>query len=200
MYPFGFELQVTYRLEAERLQLEYRVQADAANPQPMPFSIGNHITFRAPLIDGPDEAADVQFETGLPTQLLTGADKAYRGDSRASPLRGRHALRDLPQRESASLSGTDADARLVVNDPSGLRVILSHRASAEPAAPVVRFNLWADMEQGFFSPEPWLGTQNSLNSGFGLIRLAAGEQWRWLISIEPTMPVPAITPAAEVRN
>ena len=45
-----------------------------------------------------------------------------------------------------------------------------------------------DTEEGFFSPEPWIGTQNALNSGAGLLRLEPGVEWRWRIEIEPSRP------------
>jgi galactose mutarotase-like enzyme len=71
-------------------------------------------------------------------------------------------------------------------DPSGLVLTLRHQASTEPTEPAIRFNLWTDTEEGFFSPEPWLGTQNALNNGAGLVHLAPGESWRWTIEIKPS--------------
>ena len=51
IYPFAFSLQVEYRLDDCGLQLRYRVAASADNERAMPFSIGNHITFRVPLVE-----------------------------------------------------------------------------------------------------------------------------------------------------
>ena len=68
---------------------------------------------------------------------------------------------------------------------SGLVLWLRHAASAEPEPPAIRFNLWADAGEGFFSPEPWIGTQNCLNTGAGAVRLEPGDEWRWRIEIMP---------------
>jgi len=195
-YPFAFVLQVTYRLEADHLRLDYQVTAGADNTGPMPFSIGNHVTFRAPLTAEGD-AADVAFETTQPVLLLTGEDKAFRGQTLPSPFTNRHALSELPRRSGVSLGGGTGPATLVVHDPSGLRITLSHEASAEPAPPAARFTLWADTEDGFFSPEPWVGTQNSLNSGAGLVRLAPGQRWTWSVVIIPSWPAPTLHPVSE---
>lgn len=183
-YPFGFLLQVEYRLDAEKLSLIYRVSSDAANTQRMPFSIGNHITFNAPLIAG-SKPGDVQFENDFPDRLVTGANKAFSGVVESSSFRGRHYLAELPRRKSVSLGGSPGVSGLTIHDPSGLWLRLAHRSSRLPEHPFIQFNLWADTVDGFFSPEPWVGTQNSLNTGAGLITLLPGERWEWIIDIIP---------------
>jgi galactose mutarotase-like enzyme len=189
-YPFGFRLQVEYRLDDEKLSLVYKLRADDANTGPMPFSIGNHITFNAPLING-GEADQVRFHSELPDMLLRKPDKTFSGEVVPSPYRGWHNLEVLPQRNAISLGGTAGPVELLILDPSGLQLRLRHQASDEPSEPAVYFNLWADSAKGFFSPEPWLGTQNSLNSGAGLVELMPGETWRWQIDIIPSQaPVP----------
>ena len=61
-YPFGFRLRATYELAERRLTITYAVTADSANSGPMPFSIGNHMTFRLPFLKGTDPG-DMLFET-----------------------------------------------------------------------------------------------------------------------------------------
>jgi galactose mutarotase-like enzyme len=46
------------------------------------------------------------------------------------------------------------------------------------------FNLWGNPREGYFSPEPWIGIQNSLNLDGGTIRLDPGANWTWLLFIE----------------
>ncbi len=185
-YPFDFEMQVEYRLDDEKLSLNYQVKSGAENRQDMPFSIGNHITFNAPLIAG-SEPGSLLFENDFPDRLVRGLDKTFSGKVEASPYRGRHRLDDLPRRNSVSLAGNPGIATLTMIDPSGLRVHLVHVASETPAQPAIQFNLWADTRDGFFSPEPWVGTQNSLNNGAGLITLAPGESWQWRVDIIPDL-------------
>lgn len=186
-YPFGFSLQVKYILDSEKLSLSYRVSAAGDNARPMPFSIGNHITFKAPLIPG-SKTGSLQFHNDFPLQLLRDGNGAFSGEVRPSTLGGWHAVSELPRRDAVSLGGRSGAAELLLRDPSGLHLRLVHRASSEPSEPAVRFNLWADADAGFFSPEPWLGTQNALNSGTGLILLNPGERWDWQIDIIPFRP------------
>jgi len=164
--------------------LFYRISADPGNDGDMPFSIGNHMTFNAPLIRGAN-STDLQFENDFPDQLLRSPDKTFSGIIEPSPYRGLHSLDELPRREAVALSGPPGRAQLTVHDPSGLRLQVVHEASQEPAEPVVRFNLWADSSKGFFSPEPWIGLQNSLNTGEGLVSLGPGETWQWQVDIIP---------------
>jgi galactose mutarotase-like enzyme len=185
-YPFAFELEVEYRLLKDRLSLLYRVTAGEGNSMAMPFSIGNHITFNAPLIEG-SKASQLEFENTFPNQLITGSDKAFAGEIIASPFRGRRSLSELPNRKAVSLGGIEGAAELTIHDPSGLQLKMVHESSLEAAEPSIQFNLWADTNAGFFSPEPWVGTQNSLNTGFGLVTLQPGESWRWKIDILPTV-------------
>lgn len=183
-YPFGFTLQVEYRLDNEKLRLLYRVDADPGNDRDMPFSIGNHITFRIPLIPG-SNPGDLRFENELPDLLLRGEDKAFSGVVEPSPYTGTHRLASLPHRQAVSLGIDSSVARFTMNDPSGLSLELVQKSQWLPSGPLIRFNLWADMEEGFFSPEPWVGTQNSLNTGAGLLQLRPGQSWEWTIDIIP---------------
>ena len=183
-YPFDFQLRVQYLLSTDRLLISYTVQAGPDNAGPMPFSIGNHVTFKAPLL-GTGEAADMRFRNDFPDYLVRAENRTFAGKVAPSSYRGEHSLSVLPKRRSVGLGGTSGAAELTVIDPSGLTLGIRHRATAEPEAPVIRFNLWADTEEGFFSPEPWLGTQNALNSGAGLVRLEPGDDWKWTIEIKP---------------
>jgi galactose mutarotase-like enzyme len=189
-YPFGFNFRVTYCLVAEKLSLEYTVSASADNTRSMPFAIGNHITFRAPLIEG-SQAGEQRFRTDLPDLLIRDANGAFAGEVVPSPYdEGWHPISKLPRRNAVSLGGRAGVAELALLDPSGLQLRLVHSASREPAEPAIRFNLWADTEDGFFSPEPWIGTQNALNTGAGIISLEPGETWTWTIDIIPSRATP----------
>ena len=188
-YPFAFELKVEYQLQEDRLHIEYTVIADAGNTGAVPFSMGNHITFNAPLMPG-SEPGQLSFHNQLPDMLLRDSNKTFSGQVVPSPFMGWHDVGALERRNAVSLGGRQGPAELLVLDPSGLQLRLVHRASSEPSEPAIRFNLWADTRDGFFSPEPWIGTQNSLNSGAGLVRLPPGETWTWEIDIIPSWATP----------
>lgn len=186
IYPFGFDLQVEYQLSEDRLSLIYRVKADSGNSAAMPFSIGNHITFNAPLVAG-SEASQLQFDNDFPDQLLRNKNKIFTGEVESSPFSGRQKLGDLPARQAVSLGGQKTLPEITIFDPSGLELQLIHQSSSQPADPSIQFNLWADEKAGFFSPEPWVGTQNSLNTSMGLISLLPSQSWQWQIDVIPRL-------------
>ena len=128
----------------------------------------------------------MQFLGKFPTGLQRDENGAFSGMTKPSPYRGWQDVAVLPHRSAVSLGGRSGPAELAVRDASGLQLRLLHRASREPVKPAIRFNLWADAKAGFFSPEPWLGTQNALNTGAGLILLEPGEHWQWQFDIIPS--------------
>ncbi len=71
-----------------------------------------------------------------------------------------------------------------MTDPAGLSVTLRHKATSLPEEPFLLFNLWGDAKNGHFSPEPWVGIQNSLNLEGRAIRLVPGARWVWELSVE----------------
>jgi len=182
-YPFGFRLELEHRVADGRVELRYRVAAAGDNESAMPFSIGNHITFNTPLVPGADPLAvelispsttEILKESGLPT-----------GETRPRSHADGIELGEFEVREAVSLTGYEGEPEVLLRDPAGLAIRLSHEASQVPEQPVVLFNLWGDAGDGFFSPEPWVGLQNSLVLGQGLVRLEPGEAFDWTVRIEP---------------
>ncbi len=57
MYPFGYLCTVEYVVQGGALELRYVVRAATDNSESMFFSIGNHITLLAPLLEGSDPMA-----------------------------------------------------------------------------------------------------------------------------------------------
>ncbi|WP_185962628.1 hypothetical protein [Thalassomonas sp. M1454] len=179
-YPFKFKLSVTYTLFTSHFEATYKVHADKSNTFAMPFSIGNHITFKAPLIAG-GKLQDFMFESFSQKQLVKDQQKFPTGAVINSPYLGKNKLADLPERQSVSLTQENNKPSIKLIDPSGLVLTLSHQASKLPENLTIQYNLWASIEQGFISPEPWVGSQNSLNSGLGLIKLKPSENWTWTL-------------------
>ncbi len=185
MYPFGFRCEVEYAVLSGRLELRYSVVASSGNSEPMFFSIGNHITFVAPLVAGGD-AAQMVLESPAATELLKTAYGIPTGEARpAAGFAGGLPLGEYPPLVPTSLADFPAgqDPHVVYRDPAGLAIRISHSASHVPESPVVQFNLWGDVRRGFFSPEPWIGLQNSLVSREGLVFLQPGEVFRWTVRI-----------------
>jgi len=182
-YPFGFHLSVEYELKGGALAISYRVHADAANRGEMPFSIGNHITFNTPLVTGGD-AGKMVFISPSKTRLIRGDNGVPTGESEPRFHGDGIALGDFERRIPISLSGYQGEPWMELRDPQGLTIRMSHKASSIPEQPVILFNVWGDPPDGYFSPEPWVGLQNSLVLQEGITRLEPGDDFDWTIRVE----------------
>lgn len=183
-YPFGFEVSVTYSVQDGRFRAAYSVRASKQNTQKMFFSIGNHITFRVPFVDG-SAPGDVLFEAPAGALMLKDAKNFPTGKTAAPPFPGVVKLADVTALKAISLAEFKGDPYIALKDPQGLRVYMSHSSAKLPKQPFVQFNIWGDPKAGYFSPEPWVGAQNSLNLRMGLVEVAPGEAWQWRIDIRP---------------
>ncbi|HRC44906.1 MAG TPA: hypothetical protein PLT27_12710 [Nitrospira sp.] len=183
-YPFDWRLSVEYRLREGRLFLVYNAGASEQNKANMFFSIGNHITFRTPFLAGSDPAK-MTMETPAGFQLAKDQRNLPNGKTVPNPFAGQVELARVPVGAAQSLGGYKGDPVIVLNDPQGLRLRMKHGAESWPAQPLVQFNLWGDAKSGFFSPEPWVGAQNSFHSRLGLVELRPGQAWHWTIEIQP---------------
>ena len=181
-YPFGFRLGVEYVLRNGETHINYSVEADDENRSTMPFSIGNHITFVSPLVTGSDPAK-MQMTTASTTELLKTGYGVPTGKSRPRSHAAPVELGGFERMSAVSLTGYGQEPSLTYADPKGLAIRMSHTASQTPEQPVILFNVWGDAVGGFFSPEPWIGLQNSLVLDQGVIRLPAGNEFTWSIRI-----------------
>ncbi|MYC66104.1 MAG: hypothetical protein F4X12_07210 [Acidobacteriia bacterium] len=184
MYPFGFRCSVEYLVTGGTLALRYVVRASAQNTEPMFFSLGNHITFLAPLLEGSDPN-EMVLASPATLELLKTDYGIPTGETRPAAFAAGMRLGDYPPLVPTSLSGypETADPYVEYRDPAGLTIRISHHADRVPAQPVVLFNLWGDVRNGFFSPEPWVGLQNSLVQKQGLVFADPGEQFAWTVQI-----------------
>jgi galactose mutarotase-like enzyme len=183
LYPFGFDVTSGYEVRGRSLTISVRVRAARDNADPMPFSIGNHITFNVPVVPGGDPKR-VYITTPATRQIVVGSNGRPTGEVISARYSDPVALASLPRRSAVSLGGyPHGQIRAELRDPSGLWVRISHRADSLPSGTPVLFNLWGDVGDGFFSPEPWMGKQNSLATGDGVIRLLPGKSYTWTVTI-----------------
>ncbi len=184
MYPFGFLCTVEYAVLGGALEMRYVVQAAAANSEPMFFSIGNHITLLAPLVEGSDPAGMVLTSPST-VEILKTSYGIPTGETRDLSYADGFVLGGYPPLVATSLTGYPdrEDPYVEYSDPAGLKLRISHRPSKMPDAPVILFNVWGDVRSGFFSPEPWVGLQNSLVQKQGLIYLDPGVEFRWTVRV-----------------
>lgn len=177
-YPFGFTFQVTYRVSGDRLSIKHEIIASPDNDGAMPFSIGNHITFRQPLVG----AGEMKISTLARQRLMLDQSGKPTDQVTISPIDD-FPVPQLGTEKAWALTdyATRPDVRL--DDPSGIRMTLSHTGSQAPNGTPVLFNLWSNADAGFFSPEPWLGRQNSLVEDNGLVKLEPGSRFTWTILV-----------------
>lgn len=184
-YPFSWRLSVEYRLREGRLFLVYNVGASNQNSDAMFFSIGNHMTFRTPFLTG--DGNKVVMETPATALLKKDSRALPTGQTEPPPFPTRVELGRLEAEKPYSLSGYRTDPTLTLTDEKGIRLRIKHTASESPAPPYVQFNLWGNAKDGYFSPEPWVGAQNSFHNKLGLIKLKPGQGWRWTIELQPSV-------------
>lgn len=183
MYPFGFTLATEYRIWRDALYIRQSVHAHRANAEPMPFSIGNHITFRIPLLPG-DDPLQTTISTPATEQVITDGSGRPTGRVLTVSYARPRLLSSFRPLTPISLSGYAAEQEWVrLEDRSGFAIIVSHSEERRPNGIPVLFNLWGDVSQGYFAPEPWLGKQDSLATGDGTIALQPGGTFRWTIEV-----------------
>ena len=185
-YPFGFRLTVEYLVANGRLDISYEIHASGENTEKMMFSMGNHITFRTPLVEGSDPA-ELVLTTPSTMEILKTDYGVPTQDTRPRSHAAGVKLGDFEKLQAVSLTGypSSEDPYVLLRDPQGLSIRMSHTADEIPEQPVILFNVWGDARGGFISPEPWVGLQNSLVLGKGLMYLEPGKDFRWRIRITP---------------
>ncbi len=181
-YPFGFRATVDYTIQDRTLVFDYTIIASKQNSEAMPFATGNHITFRTPLLPGSDPLK-MTFESPSTIEYLKAAGGLPTGEKRNRSYASATALSQIPANAAISLGGYSGDPHMVLRDPAGITIRMKQTSDSVPADPVIRFNVWGDARSGYFSPEPWVGLQNSFNLGKGMVRLEPGQSWKWRIEL-----------------
>lgn len=179
IYPFKFKFYVIHRITNGRYEVYYMVKADKSNQKNMFFSIGNHITFNVPLIKN-SPLDSCYFETPLTEQIYTDEKGIPTGKSGTCSYMPKVPITGFKALEAISLGGYyENDPWVKLSDPSGLSLIIITHAQSQPNKPFIQFNIWGDVNNGYFSMEPWEGLQDSFNLYEGLIYLQPGKFWKW---------------------
>ncbi|HVS98822.1 MAG TPA: aldose 1-epimerase family protein [Puia sp.] len=178
VYPFAFELRVTYRLNGDALQTTYRVDHPGAAAGPLYFSVGGHPAFRLPLAPGTaynDYYLD--FDTAETTPRWPISKDGLIG-LRPAPLL--EDTRRLPL--TKELFAKDA---LVLKHPASAGVTLRSGKTDRglrfdyPGFPYL--GIWSAPGADFVCIEPWCGIADGVDSDQQLVnkeginRLAPGE-------------------------
>jgi len=188
-YPYAFHLDANYELIDGHLTIDYVVTADSSNAESIPFSIGNHIALKLPLLAGTDPTK-MLFATQNTIQLLRNSVGVLSGDQKERSFSTPEALGTFDAHVALPLSGYKSQPFSRLIDPQGMTLRLTQTVSSGLPEPLIRTNAYGGPSQGYFCPEPWFGVQNSLNTGIGLMKLEPGKSWIWRLNleIEPSPP------------
>ncbi len=95
----------------------------------MPFSIGNHVTFRLLFLPGTDPA-EMRFETPTACELLRGSRALVTGEERCpSSIATATPLSDFDTSLALPPARYEGDPYALLTDPKGLGIRITHRAS-----------------------------------------------------------------------
>jgi gluconolactonase len=195
-YPFAFEVDNTYQIINGQLSLNYVVTSDPSNTETMPFSIGNHIAFKLPFLEGTDPA-NMTFETPNTTQLLRNPSGAgLNGESEPRSFGLLQRLGDFDSHVALPLAGYKGQPYARLADPKGLSVRITQSSTTDLGEQFIRFNVYGGPKEGYLAPEPWFGIQNSLNMRKGIVELAPGGSWKWRIQLQTAGPAPGLQAAS----
>jgi galactose mutarotase-like enzyme len=183
-YPWSYELAVSYSFpDPQTLAVTYTVTNLSASA--MPFSIGNHISLHLPLDPSSSWAATAVRNVGktelvrkvlAPGSLLSGAEEEEEGLRREEGLTLAHS--QITDNVYGPRAADDGDSELALEVRSGSFVVTLRQTGAPALGR--HWVMWGSESEGFWCPEPWLGSPDSLNTGLGRVVLAPGaEPWHY---------------------
>lgn len=151
LYPFRFELQARFALDANRLELTTWVRN--AGDVPMPASFGYHPAFRWPLPYGAARSSHfIEFETDEPDPVRRlDADGLLTPQRYPTPVQSRRlTLADALFANDVLIFDSVRSRSVVYGSDRGPRIRVSY-----PDAPCL--GLWTKPGAGFICIEPWHG-------------------------------------------
>ncbi|MFZ9754888.1 MAG: aldose 1-epimerase family protein [Bacteroidia bacterium] len=182
-FPFSFDLEVEYRLEAERIWVVYRVQN--SGPVTLPFSIGAHPGFA---LQGGLSGHQLEFDKALHADRHLIHEGLYTGETQAC----------LTHQNTLDLDSADFEHDAIVLKHSGLACVRLQGPNGpiaelglRDAADFPYWGFWTKPGAPFFCLEPWAGLADStLASGEfmekeGLVLLQAGAMREFAYWIRP---------------
>ncbi|MEO6079485.1 MAG: aldose 1-epimerase family protein [Steroidobacteraceae bacterium] len=184
VYPFAFELDVAFRLDANALVVEAGVRNTGS--EPMPASLGFHPAFRWPLPNGhAREEHYIEFEFAE-TARVRRLDKSglLTDDHHPTPVQGRRlALQDALFKDDVLILDHPKSRQLTYGTATGPRLQVSFPNASH-------LGLWSKPGAEFVCIEPWRGVADpvgfvgSLNDKPGVFRVAQGARQSLVMRIE----------------
>ncbi len=136
LYPFDFRLRVTHKLAGGKITCRYEVTA-GANVGPMPFAIGNHISFRVPLA-GRGRYEDSTIRTPACRNYLLTELGLLSGRTKRVNLSQPANLTEAIYGDTFLGGYTRRNGWVELCDPAGITVRVSHAETPIRPKPVAR--------------------------------------------------------------
>jgi galactose mutarotase-like enzyme len=175
VYPFAFELELTYRLTGGWLEVEALVRN--TGDKPLPFNLGFHPAFAWPLPDGGDKRGHtVEFTCAEPADLRALDPHGLLAGSTPSPLQGKVLALSPELFETDALIWDRLQSRSVVyRDALGRDTLHIDFPDTE------YLGIWQKPGANFVCIEPWQGMADEADfiGGFrekaAIVTLTAGQ-------------------------
>jgi len=184
VYPFRFELEIAYAIEADALIGQFTL----ANPgdEPLIASLGIHPAFQWPLEPGrAREDYRLRFERAETTPIRRVSGKLIASDSEPTPIHGRELdLRDALFENDAVILDRPASRAVTYGAPGGPAIAMEWQDFphlgiwTKPGAPFLCIEPW----QGHASP---LGFDGEFKDKPRTVSLAPGAKRQWRYTIRP---------------
>jgi len=174
-YPFRFRLCVTYTVRRNDLNVEFIVE-NKEKDRTLPYSLGWHPGFRAPILDGKGTKGDCRLllSKGDYIHYECNSESRLTGKRAAMKLDGAYAWTEDDLHQTIMLEiGRKRNRQVVFHDPhAGLKLKVRF-----PAFPFVGF--WANRGENYICIEPWQGLddheeQEPFEDKVGLVELKPG--------------------------
>ncbi len=183
VYPFPFELEVMYKLQSDRLGVQYTVIN--SGHEDLPFSIGAHPGFS---LNGPLEEHRLVFGQSLSVERHWIENGLYTGSS--SPC--------LNKSDALDLKSEDFSQDAIVFKNSGITFVrLEHAGQPlvemqlDSADDFPYWGFWTKPGAPFFCLEPWAGLADSIDSNGnflekeGIMVLKPGDKRQFSYTLKP---------------
>lgn len=166
VYPFDFDLAVTYALKGSTVTITTTVGNTGS--EPMPFSLGFHPYFAATALE------NVSFDI----KAATCAD-SFDGEQKPVPAQVELHKKEGADNSVVTLRGVQSP--MVLTDQGN-----GHKVTVAFDEAFGKGVLWQQDAERFVCMEPWNGWANSLNEEGAHEVLAPGEYWTcsWSITME----------------
>lgn len=188
-YPFHFRLSITYAIRGNDLSVEFVVE-NKERARTLPYSIGWHPGFKAPLIEGLGSKKDCRLLMGKGDFVHYECNDESRLTGKRTPMKleGAYPWTEEDLHRTIMLEiGRKRNRQVVFSDPNaGINLTVRF-----PAFPFVGF--WANRGEDYICIEPWQGLddheqQESFEDKVGLVELKPGGVDKRKIDVIPEFP------------